>query len=146
LKERVSARTAPDHERTMNLVRDIKGKSGIRIGDRLVISITPEVADKLYARVRDTPVRKGKTSRPRTAEKVAAVCRHAWKVVRRPHPGLFIKPITDADVAAQVWNPWEGVAMRRRKKATKPAATRDDVYAFAWGALKAGQHDAARQR
>jgi hypothetical protein len=142
-KERVSARTAPDHELTMDLVSNIRGKSGIRIGDRLITGITPEAADKLYAKVRDTPVRKGKTSRPRTAEKVVAICRHAWKVVYRLHPGLFIKPVTASDVQAQVWNPWEGVAMRRRKKASKPAATRDDVYTFAWGAVKAGHTDAA---
>ena len=72
-KERVSARTAPDHENTMNLIRDHKRKSGIRIGDTMVNAITPEVADKLYARIRDTPKRKGKTQRPRTAEKVVAV-------------------------------------------------------------------------
>jgi hypothetical protein len=30
--------------------------------------------------------------------------------------------------------------------ATKPAATRDDVYAFAWGAVNAGQFDAASGR
>jgi hypothetical protein len=142
-KERVSARTAPDHELTIRLICDIRGKSGIRIGDRMVAGITPEAADKLYAIVRDTPVRKGKTSRPRTAEKVVAICRHAWKVVHRLHPGLFITPISAADAEAQVWNPWEGVAMRRRKKATKPAATREDVYTFAWGALEAGHSDAA---
>jgi hypothetical protein len=140
-KERVSERTAPDHENTMHLVSDIRGKSGIRIGDRMVTSITPEVADKLYARVRETPVRKGKTERPRTAEKVVAVCRHAWKVVHRLHPGLFIQGAQAGDVP--VWNPWEGVAMRRRRKATKPAADRDEVYAFAWGAVAAGEVQAA---
>jgi hypothetical protein len=140
-KERVSARTAPDHERTIRLVCDLKGKSGIRLGDRMVASITPETADKLYATVRDNPIRKGKTSRPRTAEKVVAICRHAWKVVRRLHPGLFIQ---GAQVdSLPVWNPWEGVALRRRNLATKPAASRDDVYAFAWGALAAGHPDAA---
>jgi hypothetical protein len=142
-KEKVSARTAPDHERTMRLVADIKGKSGIRIGNRKIVDITPEAADKLYAKVRETPIRKGKTERPRTAEKIVAVCRHAWRVVYRLHPGLFIKPISADEVQAQVWNPWEGVAMRRRKKAPKPAATRDDVYAFAWGALERGHADAA---
>jgi len=140
-KERVSARTAPDHERTIRLVSDLKGKSGIRLGDRMVASVTPELADKLYAMVRDTPVRKGKTSRPRTAEKVVAVCRHAWKVVHRLHPGLFMQgPQLDS---LPVWNPWEGLAMRRRQKAIKPAASRDDVYTFAWGALEAGHPDAA---
>lgn len=133
-KERVSERTAPDHENTIALICDLKGQSGIRIGSRPITAIVPDVADALYELVRSTPSRKGKKSRPRTAEKVVAICRHAWKVVRRLHPGLFNK---------EVWNPWEGVAMKRRRKATKPAATRDDVYAFAWGAVAAGHFDAA---
>ncbi|MGJ4888890.1 hypothetical protein ACQR1Y_11890 [Bradyrhizobium sp. HKCCYLRH3099] len=133
-RESVSARTAPDHERTIHLLCNIKGKSGTRIGDRMVASITPEAADKLYATVRDTPARKGKIERPRTAEKVVAIARHAWIVVHRLHPGHFRAP---------VWNPWEGVAMTRRRKATKAAATREEVYAFAWGAVEAGHPDAA---
>jgi hypothetical protein len=140
-KERISARTAPDHDITMNMVSDIRRKSGIRIGDTMISGITPEVADKLYARVRDTPIRKGKKERPRTAEKVVAVCRHAWKVIHRLHPGLFIQGVSIGD--EPVWNPWEGVAMRRRQKAPKPAASRDDVYAFAWGAVAAGEVQAA---
>jgi hypothetical protein len=133
-REKVSERTAPDHENTIRLICDLKGKSGIRIGSRPVTAITPEVADALYELVRSTPTRKGKKARPRTAEKVVAISRHAWKVVHRLHPGLFNE---------KVWNPWEGVAMKRRRKATKPAATRDDVYAFAWGAVAAGHTDAA---
>jgi hypothetical protein len=133
-KERVSERTAPDHEITIRLICDLKGQSGIRIGSRPITSIVPDVADAIYELVRSTPTRKGKTARPRTAEKVVAICRHAWKVVRRLHPGLFNK---------EVWNPWEGVAMKRRRKATKPAATREHVYAFAWGAVNAGHPDAA---
>jgi hypothetical protein len=145
-KESVSQRTAPDHERTMDLVANLRGKSGIRIGDRMTAQITPEAADKIYAKVRDTPIRKGKKERPRTAEKVVAVCRHAWKVVHRLHAGLFIQQAMAPDgkpVPNSHWNPWEGVAMRRRKKTPKPAATREDVYAFAWGAVKAGHPDAA---
>jgi len=133
-KERVSARTAPDHERTMKLVADIVDKKGNRIGSRLVRSITPKAADKLYAIVRDTPVRKGKSQRPRTALKVVVTCRHAWRVVRRLHPEVF-----DRDVP----NPWVGVATSEWVKTIKPAATRDQVYAFAWGAVKAGHADAA---
>lgn len=139
-KESVSARTAPDHERTMKLVANQVGKSGVRIGDRMVAHITPEAADKLYARIRETPVRKGKTERPRTAEKVVAVCRHAWRVVHRLHPGLFIQ--APHAVSEPVWNPWEGLAMRRRQKTTKPAATREEVYTFAWGAVSAGYPEA----
>jgi hypothetical protein len=74
----------------------------------------------------DTPKRKGKKSRPRTAKKVVPLCRHAWKVVHRLHPGLFIKGEQLGETP--VWNPWQGVAMRRRLKAAKPTATREDVY------------------
>ncbi|MCK1693666.1 hypothetical protein [Bradyrhizobium sp. 144] len=140
-KERVSGRTGPDHERTMDLLANIRGKSSQRIGDKMITAITPAAADKLYAIVRDTPSRKGKKTRPRTAEKVVAICRHAWKVVRRLHPGFFIQGAQIGDTP--VWNPWEGVAMTRRRKATKPAATRDEVYTFAWGAVNAGHAEAA---
>jgi len=137
-QRRVSARTAPDYEITMDLVADVVGKSGIRIGDRLITSITPVVADKLYDKILSTPVRKGKTERPRTAQKVVVLCRRAWRVVHRLHPGLFIQGPQATD-EAPVWNPWEDVAMRRRQYATKPAATREQVYAFAWGAIAQGQ-------
>lgn len=140
-KERVSRRTAPDHERTIRLLTETKTKSGIRIGDCMITAISPEGADKLYAKIRDNPVRKGKSSRPRSAEKVVAVARHAWKVVRRLHPGLFIQGPQIGDVP--VWNPWEGLALRRRQKTAKPAATREQVYTFAWGALERGRADAA---
>jgi hypothetical protein len=81
-----------------------------------------------------SPMRKGKTSRPRTAAKVVAIARHAWKVVHRLHPHLF-----DRDVP----NPWVGVALKRRKMATKAAATREEVYTFAWGAARAGYAEVA---
>jgi hypothetical protein len=74
---------APDHENTIALICDLKGESGIRIGARPITAIVPEVADALYELVRSTLVRKCKKERPRTAEKVVAISRHAWKVVRR---------------------------------------------------------------
>lgn len=129
-KNRVSARTAPDYENTMNLLADMVGQSGIRIGDRMVTSITPVLADKLYEKIRTTPTRKGKSARPRTAQKVVVLCRHAWRAVQRLHPAMFNE--------GPGWNPWAGVSMEKRRYATKPAATRDEVYAFAWGAIEAG--------
>ena len=53
-----------------------------------------------------------------------ALCRRAWRVVHRLHPGEF-----DRDVP----NPWDGVTIKRRTKAKKPAVTRDDVYRFRMG-------------
>jgi hypothetical protein len=40
-------------------------------------------------------------------------------------------------------NPWEGVTKHRRTKGVKPAATRDQVYTFAWGCIEHGQSEAA---
>ena len=40
-------------------------------------------------------------------------------------------------------NPWEGVTKQRRTKGTKAAATREQVYAFAWGCIERRQPEAA---
>jgi hypothetical protein len=40
-------------------------------------------------------------------------------------------------------NPWEGVTKNRRVMATKPAASRDQVYTFAWKAIETGHPEAA---
>ena len=44
---------------------------------------------------------------------------------------------------ASVPNPWDGVTMEQRTKTTKPAATREQVYQFAWGAIEAGRPESA---
>jgi hypothetical protein len=66
----------------------------------------------------------------RQAEKVVAICRGAWRVVRRLSPDAFDRAVP---------NPWEGVTKKRRTKAIKPAATREQVYCFARGAIEAGR-------
>jgi hypothetical protein len=40
-------------------------------------------------------------------------------------------------------NPWEGLAKKRRTRQARPAATRDEVYRFAWGAIEAGHPEPA---
>jgi hypothetical protein len=87
-------------------------------------------ADKLYEIIL-TGV---DSERPRQAEKAVALCRRAWRVVHRLHPGEF-----DRDVP----NPWDGVTIKRRTKARKPAVTREDVYRFATGAIEQGKPEAA---
>jgi hypothetical protein len=62
--------------------------------------------------------------RPRQAEKAVALCRRAWRVVHRLHPGEFDRVVP---------NPWNGVTMQRRVKNRKPAVAREDVYEFAFG-------------
>ena len=119
--ERVSERTRPDYERIMLLVAGQITKRGDRIGDRSIRSITPRAVDKLYARIVEGP----RGLRLRQGEKAIVLCRRAWKVVHRLYPELFDRAVP---------NPWLGATKRRRVMAKKPAATRELVYAFAWGA------------
>jgi hypothetical protein len=129
-RERVSARTRPDYERTMHLVTDMVTKRGDRVGTRPIRAITPSSADRIYEKVCDGP----RGSRPRQGEKVIMLCRAAWRVVHRLHPEHF-----NSDVP----NPWDGVTKKRRTMETKAAATRDQVYAFAWAAIERGHPEAA---
>ena len=128
--EKVSTRSRPDYERTMQLIENIVTKKGDKLGDRKIRSVTPISADKIYGIVLAGPAR----DRPRQAEKAVALCRRAWRVVHRLHPGEF-----DRDVP----NPWDGVTMQRRVKNKKAAVTRDQVYEFAWGAIERGCPEAA---
>jgi hypothetical protein len=129
-RERVSDRTRPDYERVMRLVCDVVTKKGDKIGDRSIRSITPRAADKIYSIVINGP----RGQRLRQGEKVISVCRHSWRVVHRLYPELFDKTVP---------NPWDGVTKKRRTLQTKPAATRQEVYSFAWGAIEAGCPEAA---
>jgi hypothetical protein len=129
-RERVSQRTRPDYERLMQLVVNLLTKRGDTVGQRSVKAITPLAADKVYEQVCNGP----NGARPRQGEKVVALCRAAWRVVHRLHPGAFNR---------EVPNPWEGVTKQRRTMATKPAATREQVYRFATGAMEAGRPEAA---
>lgn len=128
--EKVAPRSRPDYERTMILITGIMTKKGDRIGGRRIRAITPVSADKIYDIICKGP----RGLRPRQGEKAVALCRRAWRVVHRLHPHQF-----DRDVP----NPWEGVTKHRRTKGIKSAATRDQVYAFAWGCIERGQPEAA---
>ena len=128
--EKVAPRSRPDYERTMLLITDIVTKKGDRIGDRRIRAITPVSADKIYDLICQGP----RGLRPRQGEKAVALCRRAWRVVHRLHPSQFDRAIP---------NPWEGVTKKRRTKGTKAAATREQVYAFAWGCIERGRPEAA---
>lgn len=134
--EKVAPRSRSDYEWAMDQICDIKTKAGDRIGGRLVKTISPRAADKLYDKfLEGTGKKKLKnTQRLRTGEKLIGLCRKAWRVVHRLFPAEFDK---------EVPNPWTGVTLKVRAKAEKPAVTRDEVYAFAWGAVDAGYPEAA---
>jgi hypothetical protein len=128
--EKVSMRSRRDYENTMLLVADTLTKKGDRLGSRGVRTVTPRGVDKIYAKIIDGP--NGK--RLRQGEKAVALCRKAWKVVRRLYPTEF-----DPNVP----NPWEGVTKKQRVKKKKPAVTREQVYAFAHGCIAAGKPEPA---
>jgi hypothetical protein len=128
--EKVAPRSRPDYERTILLITDIVTKKGDRIGDRRIRAITPVSADKIYDIICKGP----RGLRPRQGEKAVALCRRAWRVVHRLYPSQFDRAVP---------NPWEGVTKQRRTKGTKTAATREQVYAFAWGCIEYGQPEAA---
>ena len=83
--EKVSSRSRPDYERTIHLVSDLMTKKGDRLGRRQIKSITPVSADKIYEIIIAGP----RGERLRQGEKVVALCRRAWRVVHRLHPGEF---------------------------------------------------------
>ncbi len=128
--EKVAPRSRPDYERTMQLIEAVVTKKGDKLGDRKIRAIKPIGADKIYEKI--LAGREG--DRPRQAEKAVALCRRAWRVVHRLHPGEFNRDVP---------NPWDGVTIKRRTKAKKPAVTRDDVYKFAHGAIALGRPEAA---
>jgi hypothetical protein len=128
--EKVSQRSRRDYEGTMLLVTDLLTKKGDRVGDRKVKAITPVSADKIYEKIIAGP----RGQRPRQGEKVVGLCARAWSVVHRLYPDVFNQDVP---------NPWRGVTKNRRTKAVKPAATREQVYAFAKAAIEIGYPEAA---
>ena len=70
----------------MHLLIDIPTKRGDKVGQRLDKSISPLAADKIYEKICAGP----QGPRPRQGEKLIALCRTAWRVVRRLHPDASI--------------------------------------------------------
>ncbi|WP_092294241.1 hypothetical protein [Bradyrhizobium sp. Ghvi] len=134
--EKVAQRSRSDYEWAMEQICDIKTKNGDRVGSRPARMITPRAADKLYDKFLEGTGKKDLkgTLRLRTGEKLIGLCRKAWRVVHRLFPDEF-----DRDVP----NPWTGVTLKVRPKGKKLAVTRDEVYAFAWGAIDAGYPEVA---
>jgi integrase len=128
--EKVAPRSRRDYERTMQLIESIVTKKGDKLGDRQIRSVTPISADKIYEKI----LLGVGGERPRQAEKAVALCRRAWRVVHRLHPTVFNRDMP---------NPWDGVTIKRRVKAKKPAVTREEVYRFANGAIKLGKPEPA---
>lgn len=138
---KVAARSRPDYERNMLLIEDTPTTDGRTVGQLRVDSITPAAADKIVRKIIDrigagkdgTGNRRGDGLR--TGEKVVALAKRAWPVVRRLHPEFFR--------AGEEANPWEGVELAKRQRRVKPMVTRAEVYRFAQGAIREGRPEVA---
>lgn len=135
----LAPRTREEYARVMReteIVPVSKPRGAVRtIGDIPVRMIDGGTADKIYAAVRTTRVdTRGetpmivKTVRNRLAEDLVAIMHKGWRVVSRLHPDLF-PPIPAGTERA---NPWANLELVKRKKATKPAATREEAYTLAY--------------
>jgi hypothetical protein len=138
-QNKVSERSRPDYERVMLEIEDCATTDGRTVGSLRVDSITPKAADKIYrrivARARErTAAGLEEIGRLRQGEKAVTIAKRAWTVVHRLHPEFF---------ATGVWNPWDGVALAKRRKRIKPMVTREEVYRFAHGAVALGRPEAA---
>lgn len=132
--EKVSPRSRLDYERTMHLVADTVTNKGDRVGSRMIKSISPLGADKIYERIIGLIDGNGEPRRLRQGEKAVKLCSKAWRVVQRLYPREFDRNNPD---------PWKGVTLKRRIKKTKAAVTREEVYKFAWGCIERGKPEPA---
>jgi hypothetical protein len=123
-REKVSERSRPDYERCMLAVADMVTKQGDRVGDRLVKSLTPVGVDKIYERL----CQGSRGQRLRQAEKVIVICRGAWKTVHRLYPDAFNRHVPNV----------AGRDEKEPRQGYQAAATREQVYKFAHGAIEDG--------
>ena len=121
--ERVSAPSRPDYVRILKRVCAITSrKSGRRVGSLMVREFGVPTAEAVYGHF----VGEGAM---RTAEKAIVYCETAWGRMQPHFPAVFRRDVP---------NPWTGVTRKRRAKAVKGHATRDEVYTFAWGCVREG--------
>jgi hypothetical protein len=76
----------------------------------------------------------GQALRLRQGEKVVALCRKVWRIMRRLHPQLF---------DTKHPNPWDDFTLKSRTKSKKHAVAREEVYKFAWGCIAQGRPEPA---
>lgn len=129
--ERVGEFSRADYKRVFKRVTDVQitkpNGDKVRFGDAKVNNVGVSTAEKVYLHFSGD-------SANRMGEKVVTYCKAMWKRMRPHHPDQFRN-----DVA----NPWEGVTVKRRQKATKGYVDRKAVYEFADGAIENGRGELA---
>jgi IS5 family transposase len=112
--EKLQERTKPTYRYQLGLLTEIPTRTGDRVGQLAVKSITPAAVDKLYEALRG-----GKQgTKLRRANHTIDIAKKAWVVVQRTHPQLF--PAS---------NPFVGLT-RFKTKGTIQQATRAEAFAL----------------
>lgn len=128
--ENVSEFSRPDYRRVLDRVvsaditSETTGKT-FNVGKAKINQIGVSTATAIYKHFLDTP---------RTAEKAFTYCKAMWKRMKPHHPDLF---------RSDTPNPWEGVTLKKRTKATKGHVDRATVYEFAHMAIDKGRGELA---
>jgi hypothetical protein len=123
-RQKVSERSRPEYERTLNMVLRHKQKNGVEVGTLSVHLIDAKGVDKLYeALQKGTRVEK----RLRQANLCMNLMARAWDVVHRLYPKIVV-----------IENPFRGVDLERGK-GTVPAASRAEAYALHQALIAAGE-------
>ncbi len=105
---RLSPDTQANYRTDLGRVRDHRLKNGQRFGERMVRQVTPEVADRLYEKLR---ARKDGEDTLRLANGCMVAMRRAWNVVHRLHSREVPKE-----------NPFAKMGLERSAKVTVPAS------------------------
>ena len=124
--QRVDVPNRPDYERIYTRLAGMPLKSGKTFGETPVSAVSVKMATNAYKKLTDTGAM-------RSAEKALMYARTAWARMIPLYPAVF----------NERENPWDGVTKHRREKLVKGAVTREDVYAFAEGALRLGRPQCA---
>ena len=92
------AKTRKSIDAALALVAKHVLKDGRKFGSLALVSITPGVADRLFAKLKEKP---GGGTRTRTALLSMQYCRRAWNVARREKPDQvpLANPFTKMDIS-----------------------------------------------
>ena len=124
LYQKLPAKTRKSYDAALRLASQYSLKDGRKFGMLLLSSITPGVADRLFARLKERP---DGGERVRTAVLSVTVCKRAWNIARRDKPKIV------------PWiNPFDKMELTYEPKPTRPVA-HDELLRFVKASDGAGE-------
>lgn len=133
--------TQRTYDQGLALVSDYALKDGMRVGQKLIVDMTPDFVDLLYSKllIVEEEAEDGtviKRERRAFANAAMRSCRRAWNVAHRAKPKLV-----------PAANPFSKMGLKARApgeiKEETPTATWDELLAFRAKAIELGERDLA---